>query len=230
MRKLAWFVFFIVIAGFSMSISGEQKSTVVAPSDAQVRQALDTHRSSWGGMNVPEPDGQALYDLILKRGYKSALEIGTSNGYSGMWIAWALSKTGGKLITVEIDRGRHEEALAAFRAAGLAKYIDARLGDAHEIVPALSGPFDFVFCDADKEWYENYLKSVLPKLSVGGCFAAHNVSEYSGWGGRGRSRRGFGGGMTGGYLEFARSLTSLETSILNIPGSGGIAVSYKKAQ
>ncbi len=211
-----------------MSISGQQQSTDTAL-DAQVRRALENHRGSWGGMNVPEADGQALYDIVSKKGYKSALEIGTSNGYSGMWIAWALSKTGGKLITIEIDRSRHDEALANFRNAGLAKYVDARLGDAHEIVPALPGPFDFVFCDADKEWYENYLKAALPKITVGGCFTAHNVSDYSGWGGR-RSRRGFGGGgMTGGFLEYARSFPNLETSILNIPGSGGLSVSYKKS-
>jgi predicted O-methyltransferase YrrM len=223
---------FLLGAGFSMNGSGEQKTTDPAALDAKVRQALDSHRGSWGGMNVPEADGKALYDIILRHGYKNALEIGTSNGYSGMWIAWALSKTGGKLITIEIDRGRHEEALASFREAGLTKYIDARLGDAHELVPALPGPFDFVFCDADKEWYENYLKAVLPKITVGGCFAAHNVSDYSGWGG-GRSRggrRSYGGGMAGGYLEFAKSLPNLDTSVLDIPGSGGLAVSYKKSK
>jgi len=176
-------------------------------------------------MNVPEADGQALYDIVIQHQYKNALEIGTSNGYSGLWIAWALSKTGGRLTTIEIDSGRHREALDYFRQAGLEKYVDARLGDAHDLVPALPGPFDFVFCDADKEWYENYLKAVLPKMSVGGCFAAHNVSEYSGWGGR----RGGGFGRGAAFLEFARSFPNLDTKVLNIPGSGGLSVSYKKA-
>jgi len=214
-----------------MKISGQQKSTDTAASDAKIRQVLDSHRQSWGGMNVPEADGQALYDIIVKQGYKNALEIGTSNGYSGLWIAWALSKTGGKLITIEIDRSRHEEALAYFREAGLSKYIDARLGDAHELVPALPGAFDFVFCDADKDWYENYFKAILPKLDVGGCFAAHNVSDYSGWaGGRGGVRRGYGRDMSGGFFEYAKSFPNLETSILNIPGSSGLSVSYKKSK
>jgi len=189
--------------------------------DARIRRVIDGHRSSWGGMNVPEADGKALYDLIIRNGYKNALEIGTSNGYSGLWIAWALSKTGGRLITIEIDQGRHREALNYFREAGLEKYVDARLGNAHDLVPALPGPFDFVFCDADKDWYENYLKAVLPKLSPGGCFAAHNVSEYSGWGRR-RS------GQSGGFLQYARSIPELETRILDIPGSAGLSVSYKK--
>ncbi len=208
------------------AFSSSRSVADTAPSDAAIRKVLDSHRSSYGGMNVPEADAQALYDIVIQNKYKNALEIGTSNGYSGLWIAWALSKTGGKLITIEIDAGRHKEALAYFREAGLEKYVDARLGDAHELVPALPGPFDFVFCDADKEWYENYLKAVLPKLTVGGCFAAHNVSEFTGWGGR--RRGGFGRGDGGGFLDFARSFPNLDTKVLNIPGSAGLSVSYKK--
>jgi caffeoyl-CoA O-methyltransferase len=218
-------------AGFAAIRADEQKQSAAQAFDERVRKVIDNHRGSYSGMNVPEADGQALYDIVLQHGYKNALEIGTSNGYSGLWIAWALSKTGGKLITVEIDRGRYEEAMANFREAGLAKFIDARLGDAHDIVPALSGPLDFVFCDADKEWYSNYLKAVLPKITVGGCFAAHNVSDYSAWGGGGRGgRRGYGGGPSGGFLEFARSFPNLDTKVLDIAGSGGLSVSYKKAE
>jgi caffeoyl-CoA O-methyltransferase len=232
MNRIVFFTFIsLIIAAACFSTDMPQGNTPGSDNvdDARVRRVLDEHRGSWGGMNVPEADGQALYDIVVDHGYKSALEIGTSNGYSGMWIAWALSKTGGKLITVEIDRGRYEEALKYFRKAGLDQYIDAKLGNAHDIVPALPGPFDFVFCDADKDWYENYLKAVLPKLNVGGCFAAHNVSDYSsGWRGRGRGR--FGGGSAGGFLEFARSFPNLETEVLRIPGSGGLSVSYKKSE
>ena len=201
--------------------------------DAKVRKFLSDTRGAWRDLNVPEADGRALHEIVLEHKYKDALEIGTSTGYSGIWIAWALSKTGGKLITVELDKSRYDEAVANFRAAGLEKFVDARLGDAHEIVPSLKGPFDFVFCDADKDWYNNYLSATVEKIRPGGCFAAHNVFEGSsrGFGGRGRGRGGFGGGMGGGdYLGFARSFDSLDTSVLNIPGSGGLAVSYKKAE
>ncbi len=57
----------------------------------------------WRDMNVPASDGKLLYDIIMENKYKSAVEIGTSTGHSSIWIAWALSKTGGKLITFEID-------------------------------------------------------------------------------------------------------------------------------
>jgi predicted O-methyltransferase YrrM len=215
--------------GFSTTWPGRQEAADLGTLDARVRRFLDSRRGSWRDMNVPEADGQALHDIIIRRGYKNALEIGTSTGHSGIWIAWALAKTGGKLVTIEIDQGRHDQALANFRDAGLAQYIDARLGDAHKLVPALPGPYDFVFCDADKDWYPDYLKAALPKIAVGGCFAAHNVWEmsYSG-------RRGFGRGYPGSYsekfLQYARSLPCLETEILDIQGSAGISVSYKKAE
>ena len=220
----------LCITGFSICFSEEIPKADTETLDARVRKFMDQRRGAWHELNVPEVDGQALHDIVLKHGYKDALEIGTSTGYSGIWIAWALSKTGGKLITVEIDKQRHDEAVANFRSSGLEKFVDARLGDAHEIVPALPGPFDFVFCDADKDWYNNYLSATVEKIRVGGCFAAHNVFENSsfGFGRRGRGRGGFGG-LGGDYLEFARSFSFLETNVLDLRGSGGLAVSYKKA-
>jgi caffeoyl-CoA O-methyltransferase len=230
MAKLVTFVILssvLVAAGLATNRPREQNPADTASLDQRVQNFLNSHRGSFRDLNVPEADGKALYDVIVQHRYKNALEIGTSTGYSGLWIAWALSKTGGKLTTIEIEKYRHEEALAYFREAGLAKYIDARLGDAHEIVPALQGPFDFVFCDADKDWYTQYLKAVLPKLSTGGCFAAHNITDYAG-GGRERGRRSWSGDYADDYLEYARGIPSLDTKVLDIQGSVGLAVSYKK--
>jgi predicted O-methyltransferase YrrM len=194
-------------------------STDTEDLDNKVKKFLDSHDWGWGDMNVPAVDGQTLHDIILKNKYTRALEIGTSTGHSGTWIAWALSKTGGKLITIDINERRHREALENFEAAGLSDYIDARLGDAHTIVPALEGPFDFVFSDADKGWYKNYLDAVLPKLEVGGCYTTHNVSM-------GRSRRGRRG--SGSYMEYLLSLPNLETTVDN--RGGGLSISYKKSK
>src|SRR5512134_1024894 len=99
--------------------------------DRTVQAFLDRHRGTWRDLNVPEADGRVLHNLILKHKYTRALEIGTSTGHSGVWMAWALAKTGGRLTTVEIDPDRHRTALANFKEAGLERYIDARLGDAH---------------------------------------------------------------------------------------------------
>ena len=184
--------------------------------DIRVRAFLESHRYRWRDMNVPESDGRVLFDLIVKNNYKRALEIGTSTGHSAIWIAWALSKTGGKLITLEIDELRYKKALMNFRKSGLSNYIDARLGDAHEIVPKLKGPFDFVFVDADKDWYIRYLKLLLPKIKTDGCFAAHNVlNSY----------------MDGieEFLSYIRSLKNMETKIIKSSYSG-ISVSYKRSR
>ena len=198
-------------------------SAVIKPDaqdlDAKVKKFLNSHDWGWGDMNVPAVDGQTLHDIILKNKYTRALEIGTSTGHSTIWIAWALSKTGGKLITLEINEQRHREALENFEAAGLSEYIDARLGDAHTIVPALEGPFDFVFSDADKYWYKNYLDAVLPKLEVGGCYTTHNVSM--GRGSRGR-------GQNAVYLEYLLSLQNMDTTVDN--HGNGLAISYKKSE
>lgn len=135
--------------------------------DARVRAFLDRSRSEWRDMNVPYEDGRVLHDLVVRKGFKRGLEIGTSTGHSAVWIAWAMSRTGGRLVTIEIDERRHRRALANFEAAGVSPYVDARLADAHVLVKELSGPFDFVFSDADKEWYTQYFKDVDGKMEAG---------------------------------------------------------------
>lgn len=183
--------------------------------DEKVKSFLESHRYRWRDMNVSAADGKILYDLIITHNYKKALEIGTSTGHSAIWIAWALSKTGGKLITIEINERRYRQALENFEEAGLSDYIDARLADAHDLVQELKGPFDFVFCDADKYWYKNYLIAVLPKLEVGGCFTAHNVS--------GRRQRGMRD-----FVDYLESLPNVETTYDRSSWSG-ISISYKKS-
>ncbi|HDR88304.1 MAG TPA: methyltransferase [Bacteroidetes bacterium] len=180
--------------------------------DERVHKFLESKRNRWRNMNIPEADGKVLYDLIVKHGYTRALEIGTSTGHSGIWIAWALSKTGGRLITIEIDEERYREALTNFSQAGLLPYIDARLGDAHKLVKELEGPFDFVFCDADKVWYKNYFQAVYPKMEKGGCYTAHNVSMR-----RSPAMREF--------LDYVTGLEGVETTI-NRSSYAGISISY----
>jgi predicted O-methyltransferase YrrM len=202
----------LVAATLSTNVTGQDQGVAL---DATVQAFLDRHSGTWRDLNIPESDGRVLHDLILRHKFTRALEIGTSTGHSGVWIAWALAKTGGRLTTVEIDPGRHRTALANFKEAGLASYIDARLGDAHDIVPALAGPFDFVFSDADKEWYKNYLVAVWPKLVSGGCFTAHNVSGM--W-------------VGAGIREFLAHLKTLPDAVTTIDRTSreGISISCKR--
>lgn len=182
--------------------------------DAKVEKFLKEHRGKWDDWNVPYEDGKVLYNLIVKNNYRKALEIGTSTGHSAIWIAWGLSKTGGRLITLEIDEGRYKTALKNFRQAGVDHLIDARMADAHQVVKQLDGPFDFVFSDADKEWYTQYFKDVDPKLVTGGCFTAHNVTNA------------FGGIKE--FLDYIRGLPNYQTTI-DRSSSSGISISYKKS-
>jgi caffeoyl-CoA O-methyltransferase len=182
--------------------------------DQKVHRFLEKNRGEWRDMNVPWVDGQILHDLVVKNRFRRALEIGTSTGHSSVWIAWALSKTGGKLVTIEIDPSRHAEAVRNFEEAGVAALVDARLADAHELVKQLPGPFDFVFSDADKGWYLQYFKDVDPKLEVGGCFTAHNVL------------RSGGGGAAGLFLDYVKNLPNYRTTV-ETGGGEGISVSCK---
>jgi predicted O-methyltransferase YrrM len=209
------FIFFITLI-FPSHCTLAQHSANNTELDKKVETFLKSKKNQWRDLNVPASDGELLYDIILKNGYTKGLEIGTSTGHSSIWIAWAFSKTGGKLITVEIDEDRHKEALANFKEAGLSKYIDARLANAHELVKELAGPFDFVFSDADKGWYTNYFKEVDPKLESGGCFTAHNISRPG--------RRGMSG--TTEFLEYVSALSNYSTTVDH--SGGGLSISYKK--
>ncbi len=207
--KSATFLLLLVLTLFPVSLYSQSGTSTF---DRKVRSFLDNHRAEWRDMNIPMSDGQLLYDLIIENNYKSAVEIGTSTGHSAIWIAWALSKTGGKLITIEIDKGRYNEALKNFKEAGVADYIDARLADAHELVPELEGPVDFVFCDADKYWYINYFKALEDNLVPGACFAVHNTNM------RGVRE----------YLDYVEKLDGYETKIDD--RGRGMGMTFKVSQ
>ena len=204
----------ILLSTFAPALFSQTDDPAAIP-DRKVQAFLTRHAGDWHDRNVPEADGKLLYGIVLKNHYRRALEIGTSTGHSAIWIAWALSKTGGKLITAEIDESRHRKALENFREAGLSRYIDARLADGHEMVPKLTGPFDFVLSDADKDGYRAYFDAVAPKLVGGGCYVSHNVSD--------RKDHGFG---LGGYVEYIKGREDFETTFDD--RGAGVSISYKK--
>lgn len=193
-------------------ISSGQSTTL---SDEEILEFLKKKKRTWKDMNIPFKDGQVLYDLIIENEYKHIVEIGTSTGHSTIWLAWAASKTGGKVITIEIDERRHLEALRNLEQVGLSQFVDARLEDAHKLVPLLTTPIDFVFSDADKRWYTQYFKDIDPKLSIGGCFTAHNASTR----------------MDGikEFLEHVYRQENYETHI-DRTSSSGILISFKKSE
>jgi predicted O-methyltransferase YrrM len=154
--------------------------TATVPKDDAEKKILDSldeiTRTQGRMMNVPVQDGRLLRLLAETINAKTVVEIGTSNGISAIWLSVALRKTGGKLITHEIDKKRAALARQNFAKAGVAEIVTVVEGDAHETISRLKGPIDMVFIDAEKEGYLDYLKKVLPLVRPGGLVAAHNIT------------------------------------------------------
>jgi caffeoyl-CoA O-methyltransferase len=146
--------------------------------DARVLPMLKHLPYKHGGMNIPPQDGRLLYNLIVENGYKRGLEIGTSNGYSTLWLGLAFRKTGGEVITLEVEEPSGREARANFERAGLDNVIDARIADAFAEIPKIKGNFDFVFIDAWKPDYIKFLEMVRDRVVPGGAITAHNVGSH----------------------------------------------------
>lgn len=119
--------------------------------------------------------GQLLNILAKSIKAKTILELGTSYGYSTIWLAEAARATGGKLITLDKVANKQNYARAMLSRAGLASHVEFRLGDALDTLDAMKGPFDFVLVDLWKELYVDCFDLFYPKLSPGALIAADNM-------------------------------------------------------
>jgi caffeoyl-CoA O-methyltransferase len=127
-------------------------------------------------MMVGRLEGRFLKMLVAAVGARRVLEIGTFTGYSALSMAEALPASG-KLITCELDRNHADMAQRFIAKSAFQDVIEVRIGPALETIRSLSGPFDFVFIDADKTGYLDYYEAVLPLLSPGGLIAVDNVFQ-----------------------------------------------------
>lgn len=162
---------FVVLAllglpGFAVAQSGSSQVDAVL----RAIRAADT-----GQLAVSEEDGRFLRLMVASKGATHALEVGTASGYSAIWIALGLRETGGRLVTIEYDKVRAQEAAQNIKKAGLADFVQMIMGDALKEIPKQPGPFDFVFVDAWKRDYQRYFEMIFPKLERGGLLLAHNV-------------------------------------------------------
>jgi caffeoyl-CoA O-methyltransferase len=177
---------------------------------AILKDMLETQRR--GSMSVPEDDGRILRLFVESLGAKNVVEIGTSVGYSGVWLGLGLQTTGGKLTTFEIDEGRATQARESFKRAGLDGIITIVMGDAHETVTKLKDPIDLLFLDADKEGYLDYLNKLVPLVRPGGLIVAHNINRQQ---------------ADPRYVKAITTAPNLETLFINLESSG-ISVTMKK--
>lgn len=180
--------------------------------DAAETRILNTAFETPRWANVPLADARLIRVLAEVSSARHVVELGTSTGFSGLWICNALRKSGGRLTTFELDPGRAAMAREQFKRAGVADMATVVEGDAHENIRKLSGPIDMVFIDAEKDGYPDYLEKLLPLVRPGGIILAHNMR----WPTPSQS-----------YIKAVTTNAALETIFLNMDDQG-ISVTLKK--
>ena len=159
-----------------------------------------------------EPDtAQLVYILVRSSGAKRVLEIGTSNGYSTIWLASAVAPHGGRVATVDLSAEKQAMARENLRRAGLLASVELLLGKAATVVNELAGPFDVVFFDADRTGAAGNLKALMPKLSAAVLLLADNVLSHP--------------DEIAGYLAAVKSLSDFEHVV--VPVGKGLSVAYR---
>lgn len=141
--------------------------------------ALAAAREASRAARLPEiavsaPQGKLLNLLARSMGARRILEIGTLGGYSAIWLARALPP-GGRLVTLEYSPKHADVARANLAHAGLAEVAEVKVGPGLELLPSLSGPFDFFFIDADKEGYPDYFRGCLELARPGSMMVFDNA-------------------------------------------------------
>ena len=206
--------------GFStLSGFGAEGGQTAAPKNREALDKLMAEMEVKGGqfLSVPRKDGQFLNLLVKAARAKNVLEVGTSHGYSAIWISLGLEETDGKLTTIEILPERVKLAKDHLAQAGLSHRVTFKEGDAHQIVPALDGPFDFVFLDADKEGQMDYFNKLFPKkLPPGGILAVHNAIRL-----REPMKE---------FLEMMAKHPDFDSVILSLTMDDGFSVNYRHRQ
>ena len=154
----------------------------IAREGEQIR-SLGDDQAKWKDFNPDEfalaagPDSAAFLNLLIRtKGARNVVEVGTSIGYTALWLGEAVRDAGGRVVGMESLDSKHAEALSNLKRAGLDDVVDVRLGDAKQIVNDIDGPIDLAFLDAWKDDYVDYFDALLPKLSIGGCVVADNIT------------------------------------------------------
>lgn len=168
------------------------------------------------GLNTTPGDAMLLRILVQARGAKRGVEVGSATGYGALHMGIGFERTGGHLITIDIDAEMVRQCRENVKKAGLGKTVTVVEGDALKVLPTLEGEFDFVFIDAAKRDYLKYLKALEPKLKPGTVVVADNVIQYA------RDMQD--------YLDHVQNGGDYETVIVRASEekNDGMAISYKK--
>lgn len=169
-----------------------------------------TQKDFW---NIPRKTGVLINTFIKMMNIQNVLEIGTSNGYSGLWIAKALKATGGRLTTIEYYEKRQSIAIENFKKCGVFDIVTPLQGDACECIQALdeNTKFDFVFIDANKREYVKYFELIKPHLTQKALIVADNIISHA--------------EKVQTFVDAVNSNDEFQYEIVEVPG--GILIAYK---
>ena len=169
-----------------------------------------TQKDFW---NISKETGNFLNMLVKMTNRKNVLEIGTSNGYSGLWLLDALYVTGGHLTTIEFYEKRQSVAISNFMKCGFDGMFSPLEGDSCELIENMDSgkKFDLVFIDANKRDYVRNFELIKPHLTSNAIIAADNINSH-----REKVQT---------FLDAIYSDLDFQTEILDLPG--GLSLSYK---
>lgn len=217
LRCLIAFVLAVLVVGWGTAPALEPQTEQTAYDDLpnpRLVAMLKGIAGKTGRGDVFPQDGRYIYDLVLKNKLIAGLEIGTANGYAAIWIGMAFGQTRGRLVAIEASKEQGREALARLEQAEQLDHVDLLLDDPFNLIPMLTGPYDFIYLDGKKQDYEKCLNLLLPKVRAGGFIVAHNVTDQS------RDLTGFIRKITGD--------PQLKTALVTI-SSAGMSVTQKRA-
>jgi predicted O-methyltransferase YrrM len=161
-------------------------------------------------LNLESATAEVVTLLLLIAGVRNLLEIGTSNGYSTIWLASTIGPRGGRVTSIDRHAGKHAMARQNLAAVDLLNYVDLVVGDATEIAAHLPGPFDCIFFDADRVSAPKQLDLLLPKLSLPALLLADNAKSHP--------------DQIAGYLARVEVIEGISHTI--IPVGKGLSVAY----
>lgn len=179
--------------------------------DKSVEVLKELEKTSKDFWNISPASANFLNMLIKISGVKKVVEVGTSNGYSGIWIAKALKETGGRLTTIEYYEKRIVLAQENFKKCGVDQIINIIQGSACEVLETIDFGIDFAFLDANKGEYIKYFDIINPKLRIGGIIAADNITSHA--------------EKVAPFVEKIKSDPDYQVEILDLPG--GMLLAYK---
>jgi predicted O-methyltransferase YrrM len=163
-------------------------------------------------LNLERETAELVRALVVGRQPQRILEIGTSNGYSTIWLATSVA-CGGRVTSIDHNPHKLELAKKNLERAGLLDRTELLLGNASEVVTGVEGPVDVVFFDADRLSAAEQLALLFPKLSVNALLLADNVLSHP--------------EEIAGYLAALQGLTDFEHTIVSV--GKGLSVAYRLA-